>query len=148
VGAEFARAVAERGVNVVLLSRRQGVLDEVAAAISADTFDLVMTEALWSELHDEGVDVLSLVLGMTDTPALRRLLAERGHLSGPDDPKPIPGAMSPVDVVAEALDNLTNGPTWFAGELLREGSRVIGSMPRSDAVRMLIEHGGLMANLD
>ena len=46
------------------------------------------------------------------------------------------------------MDNLSNGPTWFAGELLREGSKVIGSMSRSDAVRMLIEHGGLMANLE
>ncbi len=37
VGAAFARAVAERGVNVVLLARRQAVLDEVAASIRAAT---------------------------------------------------------------------------------------------------------------
>src|SRR5262249_41647337 len=33
VGEGFARAVAERGVNVVLLARRQDVLDDVAASI-------------------------------------------------------------------------------------------------------------------
>src|SRR5437899_2398814 len=37
VGAAYARAMGERGVNVVLLARRQGDLDEVAAAIHADT---------------------------------------------------------------------------------------------------------------
>ena len=37
VGEGFARAVAERGVNVVLLARRQKVLEEVAASINADS---------------------------------------------------------------------------------------------------------------
>ena len=178
VGAAYTRAMAQRGVNVVLLARRLAVLDEVAAAIRADTgvetravtvdlaqddamatvahatadvdvgmlmynagadpvfepfldnpvelalgmihrncvvptqmchhfgatmaargaggivlvssgaglfgarnmvaygatkaFDTVMAEALWAELHDQGVDVLGLVLGATDTPAFAR----------------------------------------------------------------------------
>src|SRR5262249_28660733 len=37
VGECFAHAVAKRGVNVVLLSRRQHVLDDVAASIRLDT---------------------------------------------------------------------------------------------------------------
>ena len=37
VGAKFAGAVAQEGVNVVLLARRQGVLDEVAAVIRAES---------------------------------------------------------------------------------------------------------------
>ena len=37
VGAAFAQALAERGVNVVLVARRQAVLDEVAAGIAART---------------------------------------------------------------------------------------------------------------
>ena len=35
VGAAYARAMAERGLNVVLLARRQTVLDELADAIAA-----------------------------------------------------------------------------------------------------------------
>ena len=194
VGAAFARRVAERGINVVLLARRQHVLDDVAASIAAATgvgvrplavdlatddamatiaaatrglevgllmycagadpsyrhflaepvesalamvarncarpvelchhfagpmvargaggivlvssgggligapnmvaygaskaFDLVMAEALWAELHDQGVDVLGLVLGLTDTPALRRLMVQRGQLAGRRRPCP------------------------------------------------------------
>ena len=37
VGAAFAAAVAREGVNVVLLARRQGVLDEVAARIREES---------------------------------------------------------------------------------------------------------------
>ena len=37
VGSAFATAVAERGVNVVLLSRRQRVLDDLAAQITSAT---------------------------------------------------------------------------------------------------------------
>ena len=37
VGAAFAKGLAERGVNVVLLARRQAVLDQVAAEITSGT---------------------------------------------------------------------------------------------------------------
>src|ERR1700741_1560091 len=40
VRAAFAEGFAERGVNVVLLARRQAGLDEVAAAIATATDDL------------------------------------------------------------------------------------------------------------
>lgn len=251
VGAAYARAMAERGLNVVLLARRQAVLDDVAASIRADTgvetravavdlstpdamaeiaratnglevgmlmycagadpnyanfldhpvdavlpmvqrncvvplqachhfagpmkargrggivvlssgaalvgsrhmvaygaskaFDLVMTESLWAELHGDGVDVLALVLGLTDTPALRRLLAQRGVLASEDDPRPIPGASTTDGVVAEAIANLRNGPTCFVGEMLREGSKMLGALPRNDAVRAMMAAGaGIM----
>ena len=241
VGAAFARAMAERGVNVVLLARRQAVLEEVAAAIRADTgvatrvvtvdlatddamaqvaaatagldvgmvmynagadsvfepfldkpvdvalamihrncavpvqmchhfgaamvergaggivlvssgaglfgarnmvaygatkaFDTVMAEALWAEWHDQGVDVLGIVLGMTDTPALRELLAKRGVLEHDHDP--IPGALTAEETVAEAIANLDNGPTWFVGEQLREGVKHMGALTRSELVRIM-----------
>ena len=34
-------------------------------------FDMVFAEALWTELRGKGVDVLGLILGKTNTPALR-----------------------------------------------------------------------------
>ncbi len=248
VGEAYARAMAERGLDVVLIARRQALLDEIAASIEADTgrqtrvlpvdlaapdavskiieategldvgmlmycagadsrnapflstpiddslsmvhrncvvplqlchhfaapmkargrggivvlssgaalvgaqhmvaygatkaFDLVMTESLWAELHESGVDVLALVLGLTDTPSLRRLMAEQGSLSSEHDTTPIPGASSAEEVVAEALANLRNGPTWFVGEMLRQGAPQLSSMPRNDAVKLMIEVSG------
>ena len=52
---------------------------------ASKAFDMVFAEALWSELHDKGVDVLGLILGKTNTPALRELEHSRGHLSSDDD---------------------------------------------------------------
>lgn len=241
VGAAYARAMAERGINVVLLSRRQEALDNLAAAIQGDTgvetravavdlaerdamakvlaateglelgmvfycagadpnfqpflanavdvpmalvqrncvvpmqichhfagpmqargkggivlvssaagfvgapnmvayaatkaFDMVMAEALWAELHEDGVDVLALVLGVTDTPALRRTLTRRGVLPTPDDSLPIPGATTPAQTVAEAIANLSNGPTWVVGESLRQAAEQLRTMTRSEAAR-------------
>jgi short-subunit dehydrogenase len=247
VGECFARAVAERGVNVVLLSRRQNVLDEVAKSIRATSdvevrpvavdlatvdamdqvgaatenvdvglvmycagadpnytyfldqsietakamvhrncvvplemchhfspsmrergrggiilvgsgagligapymvtygatkaFDMVFAESLWAELHGDGVDVLCLVLALTDTPAVRRLLARRGKLSGPEDTTPLEGAVSVEETVADALEQLAHGPTWFVGDMLREGAQQLGAVSRSDAVKVMIELG-------
>lgn len=243
VGAAFAEGIAERGVNVVLLARRQTVLDEVAAGISARTgietrtlavdlakpdaasavaagtadleigflvycagadpnfepflanpiataeamvqrncmvpmqlchhfapvmverhrggivlfgsgaglaggpnmvaygatkaFDTVFAEALWSELHDKGVDVLGLILGKTDTPALRRLEHSRGLLASEDEAPP--DAASVEQVIAEAFDNLTNGPTVMVGDMMRAAAQMLGSMTRNEAVNLMIQ---------
>jgi len=204
VGASLARQLGDRGVNVVLVSRRQTVLNEVAADVSTDTralvldlstpeahdeltaaaadldvglfvynagadpyasmfleqpvaawidmltrncvtvlgtthhfagrmvergrggialvtsgaawaggshiavygatkaFDLILAESLWAELRPQGVDVLAMVLGMTDTPAFRRALGDRD----------IADLADPDDVARDLLDNLANGPTF------------------------------------
>jgi short-subunit dehydrogenase len=243
VGAVFAAAVAKEGINVVLLARRQGVLDEVAARISDESgvevravavdlassgametvadatrhlevglltycagadpnyqpflanpvevatamlqrncvvpvqmchhfagpmvergrggiivlssgaafvgapnmviyggskaFDVVFTEALWTELHPRGVDVLSLVLGETDTPALRRLRAERGFVD--EVGEPLPGAATVDEVVRDALARLLHGPSWIVGDQMYAGLQMLGGMPRSEAVQVLMK---------
>jgi short-subunit dehydrogenase len=252
VGAAFAEGIAERGVNVVLVARRQTVLDQVAAGISARTgvetrtlpvdlakpdaasavaagtadleigflvccagadpnfepflanpiataeamvqrncmvpmqlchhfapamvdrhrggivlfgsgaglaggpnmvaygatkaFDMVFAEALWSELHDKGVDVLGLVLGKTDTPALRRLEHTRGLIASEDEAPP--DAASVEQVIAEAFDNLTNGPTVMVGDMMRAAAQVLGSMTRNEAVNLMIRAGAAVMGSD
>lgn len=243
VGAAFAEGIAERGVNVVLLARRQAVLDEVAAGIAARSgvetrtlaidladhdatsaiatatedldigflvycagadpnfepflansietaeamvhrncvvpmqlchhfappmvqrgrggivlfgsgaalaggpnmvaygatkaFDMLFAEALWTELHDKGVDVLGLILGKTNTPALRRLEYARGHLSSEDEAPA--DAVSVDEVIREAFDNLTNGPTVMAGDMMRLAAQMLGSMTRNEAVNLVTQ---------
>ena len=140
----LARPMVERGRGgIILVTSGAGLVGarRMVAYSASKAFDMVMGEALWAELQDTGVDVLSLVLGVTDTPALRRLLAERGNLSSADDGTPIPGAATPEEVVADALENLSKGPTWFIGEMLREGSKQLGAMARSDAARVMREAG-------
>jgi uncharacterized protein len=141
---QLAQPMVERGRGGIILVSSGAALvgaRRMVAYGASKAFDLVLGEALWAELHDQGVDVLSLVLGLTDTPALRRLLAERGNLASADDGTPIPGAATPEEVVAEAFDHLGSGPTWLVGELLREGSKVLGGMGRNEAARLMLDTG-------
>ena len=230
VGASVARLLAERGVNVVLVARGQGKLDEVAATIAVETrtlvldlskadavstlveatsdleiglvvynagadpnmsrflekpvdvwqamvarncgtvvgsvhhfgglmvgrghggivlvtsgaawvggshlavygaskaFDLLLAESLWAELRPQGVDVLAMVLGQTDTPAFRRVLKGRE----------VEGMAHPDDVALDMLDNLAEGPTF------PPGPSPLGSMPRRQAVELMTEHSSAL----
>lgn len=102
-------------------------------------YDMILAEGLWAELHDRGVDVLSLVLGETDTPALRRLRRALGHDDAPD--APLPGATSVDQVVDEALEHLADGPSWMTDEVLREGHKLIGGVSRAEAVAIMTAAG-------
>jgi short-subunit dehydrogenase len=100
-------------------------------------FDMVFTEGLWVELHDKGVDVLGLVLGMTDTPALRKLEFERGRLASIDE---VPeGAVTAASVVDEAFANLGNGPTIATGDDVRMALELFKSMSRNEVVRLIMQ---------
>jgi short-subunit dehydrogenase len=104
---------------------------------ASKAFDMVFAEALWAELHDKGVDVLGLMLGKTNTPALRELEYSRGQISSPDE---VPAGASSVDeVIVEAFENLTNGPTWMAGEMMRAGAQMIASLTRNQAVELFTQ---------
>ena len=72
-------------------------------------FVLNLAEGLWSELKDHGVDVLTMVLGQTDTPSYRATLAKSGQ--------PIPEHWaSPEDVASTALQQLPHGPIYNWGQ--------------------------------
>jgi short-subunit dehydrogenase len=107
----------------------------MVAYAATKAFDMVFAEALWSELHDKGVDVLGLILGKTDTPALRRLERERGSTT-PDD-QPLPDAATVDEVVAEAFDNLGTGPTRIVGENMRAALQMMGSLTRNEVVNLM-----------
>lgn len=72
-------------------------------------FTLCFAEALWAELRPHGVEVLTLVLNRTDTPAFRALLEEKGM--------PIPeGLASAADVARIGLERLPRGPIHNWGQ--------------------------------
>ncbi len=100
-------------------------------------FDMVFAEALWTELHDKGIDVLGLILGKTDTPSLRLLEHSRGQIASMDDVPP--GAGSAEQVVNEAFENLHNGPTYYAGDDVRMAAEVFKTMSRNEAVRLIMQ---------
>jgi short-subunit dehydrogenase len=94
-------------------------------------FDLILAEALWAEWQPEGVDVLALVLGATDTPSLRRVMAKRGTSYAE--------VAQPADVVRDGLDHLRDGPTWSMGMPDPQGAFPLGHLPRREAVELLTQ---------
>ncbi|WP_040687570.1 SDR family NAD(P)-dependent oxidoreductase [Nocardia vinacea] len=136
----YAPAMVRRGRGgIVIVGSGAGLAGapNMVAYGASKAFDMVFTEALWAELHDKGIDVLGLILGKTDTPALRRLEHHRGVLASENE---IPTDATPADdVVTEAFDNLTNGPTWMVGEQMRAAVQMMGSISRNDAVKFITQ---------
>jgi short-subunit dehydrogenase len=136
----FGSAMVQRGRGgIVIFGSGAGLVGGPNMVVYGATkaFDMVFAEALWSEWHDKGVDVLGLILGKTDTPALRRLEHSRGLIGSEDEPPP--DAASVDQVISEAFDNLTNGPTWMVGENMRAAAQMLGSMTRNQAVQLFAQ---------
>jgi short-subunit dehydrogenase len=124
----FASGMAERGRGGIVLVTSGAAWAGGAHLVTygaTKAFDLILGEALWAELKPRGVDVLSMVLGMTDTPAFRKLTNDRE----------MEGVADAEDVARDMLENLPNGPTFppepslFSGvdrrtavELMSQGS--------------------------
>ena len=133
----FAPAMVERGRGgIVVFGSGAGFVGapNMVAYGATKAFDMVFAEALWGELHDKGVDVLGLILGKTDTPALRKLEGELGAATTDDG---VPADAATVgEVIAAAFDNLSNGPTHLVGETMRAGMQMLTSLPRNQAVEL------------
>jgi hypothetical protein len=82
-------------------------------------------EGLWGELSPEGIDVLTICPGATDT--------EAAALQG-IDLATLENVMSPDAVVALALDNLKNGPVVICSEHYKGVFNQLLSLPRRQAL--------------
>lgn len=136
----FAPAMVERGRGgIVLVTSGAAIAGAPNMAVYGATkaYDVLFAEALWAELHGSGVDVLSLWLGETDTPALRRLRAERGLVDDPD--RPLPGVNTVEQVVADAIEHLPRGPSWMADAVLRDSAPLLAGMSRAELVAMMVQ---------
>lgn len=80
----------------------------IAVYSASKAFDRNLAEGLWAELTPFGVDVLSLVVPPTDTPALLRLLARAG--------RPAVGLAVAEEVARAGLDHLGEGPVHIPDE--------------------------------
>lgn len=82
-------------------------------------------EGLWAELTPEGIDVLTICPGATDTEAPRR----QGI-----DPATLRNVMSPDEVATLALENMSNGPVHISSEHYKAMFEQLLAMPRRDAL--------------
>jgi short-subunit dehydrogenase len=96
-----------------------------AAYSASKAFVKSLGEALWGELGSEGIDVLTICPGATDTEALSR----HGI-----DPAKLPHVMSSDQVAILALDGLKQGPVLITSEHYKATFDRLLSMPRRDAL--------------
>ena len=82
-------------------------------------------EGLWAELQPEGIDVLTLCPGATES--------ESAGLQGIDI-STLKNVMASDDVARLTLENLQNGPVYFSSEYYRANFEKLLSMPRRDAL--------------
>lgn len=130
----FGGRMAERGSGgIILVSSLSGFQGHAMVGTYAATkaFDLVLAEALWTELRPHGVDVLAFCPGATRTPGfIASNPRSLGRLSPP--------LMDAEDTVAEALAALGHGPTRIAGRTNRLAAFVLHRLlPRRALVALM-----------
>ena len=118
----FGGRMVDRGRGgVVLVGSTAGWAgtENMAIYCATKAFQRGLAESLWAEWRQHGVDVLAMVLGVTDTPAFRRIMA------GTE----VAGAADCDWIAEEMLAALPDaGPTWPAGP------EPFGEHTRRDAV--------------
>jgi len=116
----------QRG-GIIFTSSVEGLIGCPYSTAYAATKALVkgLGEGLWAELQPDGIDVLTLCPGATDTEAPR--------LQG-IDPATLQNVMSPDEVAKLALENIQNGPTYIPSAHYRASFDYLLSMPRRDAL--------------
>ena len=132
VAHHFGPGLVARGRGgMIFLTSMAGIVGAARTVTYGATkaFDLVFAEGLWAELGPLGVDVLAVVAGATDTPALASTGA---HLE-----TAAVGVMSADQVALEGLAHLGDGPTWVPGDDNRAGFDFLRTLPRADAVNLL-----------
>ncbi|WP_433526029.1 SDR family NAD(P)-dependent oxidoreductase [Nocardia pseudovaccinii] len=82
-------------------------------------------EGLWAELQPDGIDVLTLCPGATESEAA----ANQGI-----DMSTLPEVMSAEEVARLTLENLSNGPVFISSDYYRATFETLLSMPRRDAL--------------
>ena len=135
----FAGPMQARGSGaIVLVSSGAGLVGgpNMVAYGATKAFDMVMAEALWAELHGAGVDVLGLVLGLTDTPAaVERVAAQlqAAFNAGPDEAQAVLRALYADEVELRHVPALPSDGIVDGARLRdasgREAAAVKGAIP-------------------
>ena len=108
----FGRAMRDRkrgGMILINSGACYNGMFGLATYCGSKGFVLNFSEGLWAELRHHGIDVLSMVLGQTDTPSYRATLERSGQ--------PLPeNWANPDDIAETALVQLPHGPIYNWGQ--------------------------------
>ena len=113
--------------GIVFTSSVEGALGAPysAAYSSSKAMVTALGEALWGELADSGVDVLTLCPGKTVSEAM----VKQGF-----DPSMLDDAMPAREVARLALDHISDGPTYISSEYYAAMISQMTALPRRQAL--------------
>ncbi len=116
--------------GIILTSSVEGLIGCPYSTAYSATKALVVAlgEGLWAELQSEGIDVLTLCPGATESEAAAK--------QGVDISK-LQNVMPAAEVAELTLDNIQNGPTFISSEHYRATFEKLLSLPRRDALRAM-----------
>ena len=121
------RLRARRKGGIIFTSSVEGLIGVPFSAAYAATKGFLnsLGEGLWGELTPEGINVLTLCPGATDTeaPALQGV-----------DVRTLENVMSPDEVASRTKDNIGNGPVYIASDHYKASFARLLAMPRRDAL--------------
>ena len=100
---------------------------------ASKAFSHTLGEGLWLEAGRRGIDVLTPVIGQTNTPTMIKAYGC------------VAGAADPADVAREALDRITGGPVWIEGTVRQLVADRIASEP-AERVRTIGERAARLAS--
>lgn len=124
------RLRARRRGGIIFISSIEALIGcPYSAAYSASkAFVNGLGEGLWGELTPDGLDVLTVCPGATDT--------EAAALQGIDIAT-LHDVMPPAEVAKLALQNITNGPVLMTSEHYKRNFDRLLSMPRREALTLM-----------
>lgn len=113
--------------GMVMISSVEGLMGAPYSAVygASKAFVNSFGEALWGELTPEGLDILTICPGATNTEAP----AKQGI-----DPATMMEVMEPEEVALFTFENMKNGPVLVSSDFYRTMFDQMTAMPRRDAL--------------
>ncbi len=122
-----ARRGAGKGGGIIFNASIEGLMGcPYSAAYSASkALVIALGEALWGEVSNEGIDILTLCPGATESEAA----AKQGI-----DPAMLHNQLPAADVAQATLAHIAEGPTFFSSDYYKASFDQLLAMPRREAL--------------
>jgi short-subunit dehydrogenase len=122
-----ARRAEAKGAGIIFTASIEGLMGCPYSAAYSATKALVIAlgEALWGEVSGEGIDILTLCPGATESEAA----ANQGI-----DPTLLRNQLPAADVALNTLAHIADGPTFFSSDYYKANFDQLLALPKRDAL--------------
>jgi short-subunit dehydrogenase len=122
-----------RGRGAIVLVTSMAALQGTkvfASYAAAKAYELILGEGMWDELRDDGVDVVSYVVGATATPTMLSSINREGGSLADASVEP----RTPESVAGRVLEHLHDGPRVYSHPDDERAADASATKPRAETV--------------